>query len=183
MGKRSDLDKIPKDYYPTTDVDAVTPLLPYIRGKTYAEPFYGDGDLEDLLMGAKSGPDDPWATCKWRSDIRNTVLTSKVMPATDVLEYDLRDCDLIISNPPFTRSVLLPCIDHLSKLKPTWLLLPSDMMHNKYMTPYMKKCELILSVGRLCWFPVSGKKVKGVDNYCWYKFVDYECDTIFKGRL
>jgi len=24
---------------------------------------------------------------------------------------------------------------------------------------------------------------KGVDNYAWYKFVDYECDTVFKGRL
>ena len=94
MGKRSDLEKIPKDYYPTTDPDAVTPLIPYIRGKTYGEPFYGEGNLEDLLMDV--------ATCKWRSDIRKTVLTSKVMPATDVLEHDLRDCDLIISNPPFT---------------------------------------------------------------------------------
>jgi len=175
MGKRSDLEKIPKDWYPTIDPDAVTPLLPYIRGKTFGEPFYGDGDLEDLLMDV--------ATCKWRSDIRETVLSSKVMPATDVLEYDLRDCDLIISNPPFTRSVLLPCIDHLITLKPTWLLLPADSMHVQYMGPYMKRCELVLSIGRLCWFPVKGKKVKGYDNYCWYKFVDYECDTIFKGRL
>jgi len=178
MGKREEVKKpkVDKDFYATIDPDAVTPLLPYIRGSTYAEPFYGDGDLEDLLMDV--------ATCKWRSDIRETVLSSKVMPATDVIEYDLRDCDLIISNPPFTRSVLLPCIDHLITLKPTWLLLPADMLHNKYMTFYMKKCELVLSIGRLCWFlDERGKKTKGVDNYCWYKFVDYECDTIFKGRL
>ena len=178
MGKREEVKKpkVDKDFYATIDPDAVTPLIPYVRGKTFGETFYGDGDLEDLLMDT--------ATCKWRSDIRETVLSSKVMPATDVTAYDLRDCDLIISNPPFTRSVLLPCIDHLITLKPTWLLLPSDMLHNKYMTPYMKKCELVLSVGRLCWFlDDNGKKIKGVDNYMWAKFVDYECDTIFKGRL
>ena len=176
MGKRSDLEKIPKDYYPTTDPDAVTPLIPYIRGCTYAEPFYGNGDLEDLLMDA--------ATCMWRSDIRDTVLVCTVKPATEVTESNLFGIDCIISNPPFTKSVLLPCIEHLSKLRPTWLLLPADMLHNKYMAPYMKKCELVLSVGRLYWFPNDqGKMVKGVDNYCWYKFVDYETDTIFKGRL
>ena len=176
MGKREEVKKpkVARDFYATVDSDAVTPLVDYIRGKTYAEPFYGEGDLEDLLMDV--------ATCKWRSDIRETVVPSKVMPATDLTPYDLRDVDCIISNPPFTRDVLLPCIDHLVKLKPTWLLLPADMMHNKYTIPYMEKCELVLSVGRLCWFPVNGKKVKGVDNYCWFKFVDYKCDTVFKGR-
>lgn len=174
MSKRSNFEKVPKDFYATTDADAVAPLVPFIRGLTYAEPFYGDGDLEDLLMDV--------ATCTWRSDIRETVFSSQVMPATELTPYDVKDCDYIISNPPFTRSVLLPCIDHLVKLKPTWLLLPADMMHNKYMTPHMEKCELVLSVGRLCWFLVNGKRVKGVDNYAWFKFVDYKCDTVFKGR-
>jgi len=178
MGKREEVKKPKKDrdFYATIDPDAVTPLIPYIRGCTYAEPFYGNGDLEDLLMDA--------ATCGWRSDIRNTTGSSFVMDALRLDKFDLTFCDTIISNPPFTKGVLLPCIEHLSKLRPTWLLLPADMLHNKYMTPYMKKCELVLSVGRLCWFPDDqGKMVKGVDNYCWYKFIDYECDTIFKGRL
>ena len=73
MGKRSDFEKVPKDFYPTTDTRAVEPLVPFIRGKTYAEPCYGDGDLEDLLMDV--------ATCKWRSDVRETVGSSKVMDA------------------------------------------------------------------------------------------------------
>ena len=178
MGKREEVKKpkVDKDFYATIDPDAVTPLIPYIRGCTYAEPFYGNGDLEDLLMDA--------ATCGWRSDIRNTTGSSFVMDALRLDKFDLTLCDTIISNPPFTKSVLLPCIEHLSKLKPTWLLLPADMLHNKYMTPYMKKCELVLSVGRLCWFPNDqGKMVKGVDNYCWYKFVDYDTNTTFKGRL
>ena len=178
MGKREEVKKpkVDKDFYRTIDPDAVTPLIPYVRGKTFGEPFYGNGDLEDLLMDA--------ATCKWRSDIRDTVLICTVKPATEVTKSNLVGVDYIISNPPFTKSVLLPCIEHLSKLRPTWLLLPADMLHNKYMTPYMKKCELVLSVGRLCWFPNDqGKMVKGVDNYCWYKFVDYDTNTTFKGRL
>ena len=177
MGKREEVKKPKKDrdFYATIDPDAVTPLIPYIRGCTYAEPFYGNGDLEDLLMDA--------ATCGWRSDIRNTTGSSFVMDALRLDKFDLTFCDTIISNPPFTKGVLLPCIEHLSKLRPTWLLLPADMLHNKYMTPYMKKCELVLSVGRLCWFPVNGKKVKGVDNFIWAKFVSYETPTTFVGRL
>ena len=176
MGKREEIKK-PKsarDFYATIDPDAVTPLLDHVFGDTYAEPFYGNGDLEDLLMDV--------AVCKWRSDVRDTVGSSKVMPATEVSKKDLSECDIIISNPPFTRGVLLPCIDHLTSLLPTWLLLPADIMHNKYMSPYMEKCELVLSVGRLCWFPVDNKMVKGVDNYAWYKFVDHKCNTVFKGR-
>jgi len=178
MGKREEVKKPKKDrdFYATIDPDAVTPLIPYIRGCTYAEPFYGNGDLEGLLMDA--------ATCDWRSDIREVGGSSAIMSADQLHSCHLDGVDYIISNPPFTKSVLLPCIEHLSKLRPTWLLLPADMLHNKYMTPYMKKCELVLSVGRLCWFPNDqGKMVKGVDNYCWYKFVDYETGTIFKGRL
>jgi hypothetical protein len=178
MGKREEVKKPKKDrdFYATIDTDAVTPLLPYIRGCSYAEPFYGNGDLEDLLMDV--------AICSWRSDIRETVRSSAVMPAQKLHSCHTTTCDMIISNPPFTKSVLLPCIDHLSKLLPTWLLLPADMLHNKYMTPYMKKCSMVLSVGRLCWFPSDeGKMIKGVDNYCWYKFVDYDTETVFKGRL
>jgi len=65
MGKRSSFDKIPKDFYNTTDPNAIPPnLAKFIRGMAYAEPCYGEGDLEDLLMDI--------AVCRWRSDIRDT---------------------------------------------------------------------------------------------------------------
>ena len=176
MSKRSgNFEKIPKDFYPTTDPNAVAPLVPFIRCKTYAEPFYGEGDLEDLLMDA--------ATCRWRSDIRETVVASKVMPATDILKYDLWDCDVIISNPPFTKDVLLPCIDHLISLKPMWLLLPADMMHNKYFAPHMRMCSKVVSVGRIKWF--KGSKSCSTDNFAWYywkQHADEETQTIFYSR-
>jgi len=175
MSKRNDsFEKVPKDFYPTTDPNAVEPLVPFIRGKTYAEPFYGEGDLEDLLMDV--------ANCMWRSDIRETVVPSKVMPATDLTPYDLRNVDCIISNPPFTKDVLLPCIDHLINLKPTWLLLPADMMHNRYFSPYMRMCSKVVSIGRVKWFKDS--KACSTDNFSWYYWVDNSpTDTIFYGRV
>jgi hypothetical protein len=57
-----------------------------IRGKTYAEVCYGDGDLEDQLMDV--------ATCKWRSDIRETVGCSKVLDALDITKEDLKGIDM-----------------------------------------------------------------------------------------
>jgi hypothetical protein len=173
MSKRSTFEKIPKDFYPTTDPNAVAPLIPFIRGKTYAEPFYGSGDLEDLLMDA--------ATCMWRSDIRPTGFHTRTMDALEITEEQVISCDLIISNPPFTKDVLLPCIDHLITLKPAWLLLPADMMHNRYFGPYMDMCDTVVSVGRVKWFPDS--KHTSTDNFSWYCWHnDRIAITTFIGR-
>jgi hypothetical protein len=79
-----------------------------IRGKTYAEVCYGDGDLEDQLMDV--------ATCKWRSDIRETVGCSQVKDAVDITKQDLEGIDTIITNPPYEWSMLQPMLDHLPKL-------------------------------------------------------------------
>lgn len=146
MSKRNQsFERVSRDYYPTIDPKAIPPnLLKHIRGKTYAEPFYGEGDMEDLLMDV--------ATCKWRSDIRETVGCSSVRDALTLTSSDLEGCDLVVSNPPYQKDVLLPLLDHLVSLKPTWLLLPSDLMFNGYMAPYMKQCERVVGVGRLFWF-------------------------------
>jgi len=159
MSKRSSLEKIPKDFYPTTDPKAIPPkLVEFIRGKSYASPCYGNGDLEDLLVDV--------ATCRWRSDIRETVGSSKVLDALCLSKEDIARCDMILENPPFTKSVLLPMIDHFVSLKPTWLLLPADMMHNVYFKEYVDKCTRIVSVGRLKWFKDSPHT--STDNFAWY---------------
>ena len=55
MGKRSDFERIPRDYYPTP-YEAVLPLIPHLPQKpfSYAEPCAGDGALvnhiETLVM-------------------------------------------------------------------------------------------------------------------------------------
>jgi hypothetical protein len=160
MSKRSSFEKIPKDFYATTDPKAIPPnLVKFIRGMTYAEPCYGEGDLEDLLMDV--------AVCRWRSDIRDTGCC-KLWDATCLSEHELGHCDVIITNPPFSRSVLLPMIDHFTSLKPTWLLLPAGYMHNRYFAPYMRKCSLVVSIGRLKWFKDS--KHTSTDDFAWYYF-------------
>lgn len=175
MSKRSDFERVPKDFYATVDPKAIPErFVQEVRGKTYCEPCYGEGDLEDLLMDV--------ATCKWRSDIRATVGSSKVMDALDLDWCDIADCDLIITNPPYKKDLLLPLIDHFASLKPTWLLLPADMMHNKYFAPYMETCSKAVSIGRLCWFPKEGKRVASTDNFCWYLFGNKTTKTTFYGR-
>lgn len=176
MSKRSNFPKVEKDFYPTIDPNAIPQrLVDEIRGKTYAEPCYGDGDLEDLLMDV--------AVCRWRSDIRQTVGSSKLWDAMTLSEHELERCDLIITNPPFTKSVLLPMIDKFMALRPTWLLLPADMMHNKYFAPYMDKCTKVISVGRLKW--IKDSPHTSTDNFCWYyweKCGNMESSTEFYGR-
>ena len=175
MSKRSGFEKVPKDFYPTTDPKAVpTKLVKFIRGKSYAEPCYGEGDLEDLLMDV--------ATCRWRSDIRETVGSSKVMDALCLSKEDIARCDYIVTNPPFSRGVLLPLIDHFVSLKPTWLLLPADYMHNRYFSDYMSRCRKVVSVGRLKWFKDS--KHTSTDNFMWayWEKDANETETIFYGR-
>jgi len=172
--------KSPRDYYATIDPDAVKPLLPYVDIQTYIEPCAGAGDLIKLLSKTAICADAYDIDPQTDSIIQRNCLT--------LTENDCIGVDLIITNPPFTRDILLPMIDHLSSLRPTWLLLPADMMHNHYMKPHLEYCDLILSIGRLCWFKdKDGKMVKGVDNYCWYMFDQSEGyepqETVFKGRI
>ena len=165
MSKRSSFPKVPKDFYPTIDPRAGGKILPHIKGLKYAEPFYGEGDLEDQLVGK--------CQCVWRSDIREVKCTSqyaRVCDALDLTEEDLSEADCIISNPPYTWKVLQPLIDHLVPLKPCWFLLPMDMLSNKYMAPYGKGwLQKVVPVGRLYWLE---NKVRGTDNYGWFFFED-----------
>ena len=172
MGKRQqNFEKKSRDYYPTIDPDAVKPLIPFIRGLRVAEPCAGNGDLSMLL--------EPDCKVVWESDLDPQSKHILQKNAIFLHSGDLQDCDVIISNPPFTWKLLQPLLDHLPTLLPTWLLLPSDAAHNKRMGPYMKRCRSFVSVGRLYWVE---NKIKGVDNYAWFEFVDKEVETKFYGR-
>ena len=53
MGKRSTLERIPRDFYPTP-LKAVLSLIPHLRGvRTFAEPCCGDGALVRHLESFK----------------------------------------------------------------------------------------------------------------------------------
>jgi len=175
LGKRDNnkFERVSKDLYPTIDPGCLVPeFINRVRGKTYAEPCWGAGDLEDLLMEV--------ATCKWRSDVEPQVENIPVKDASTLTKDDLQGCDLIITNPPYQWPMLKPLLDTLPKVKPTWLLLPGDYMFNIRMGPYMKQCRTVVAIGRMYWQP---NKVKGVSNMAWYLFDPwYFGPTEFVGR-
>jgi len=146
MSKRSSFEKIPKGFYPTIDPKAIPPnFLKYVKGKTIAEPSYGGGDLWDLLK-------PQGVFCGWKSDLRD-VEGAYHLDGLKLTGQDIEKCDVICTNPDFSKDVLLPLIDHWTSLgKPVWLLLPADYLHNGYFKPYMERCSNVVSIGRLFWF-------------------------------
>lgn len=153
MGKRSDFERRPNDAYPTPRA-AVPFLIPFLSGvSTYAEPCAGDGQLIGHL--AEFG-----LTCGFRNDIEGGL---------DALEiWSFGEVDAIITNPPWTRKLLHPMIEHFQQYCPTWLLFDSDWAFTKQAARYLQTCSHIVSVGRLKWIPDS--PYSGKDNCAWFCF-------------
>lgn len=171
MGKRSAFERNPRDFYPTPP-EAVAPLLPHLDPRShFVEPCAGNLALVDVLV--KHGlacvgcydiePQDEWV--------------SKADALTERPTYPF---DYFITNPPWSRDILHPLIDHLTSMASAWLLLDADWMHTKQAAPYLKKCGLIVSVGRVKWIP--GSKMTGKDNCAWYLFYEGAEETQFIGR-
>ena len=171
MGKRSDFERKPRDFYPTPFA-AVEPLISHLPRKfRFSEPCAGDGQLCRHLEYFGG-------LCMWASDIEPQLAGIAKNDFTEIREWHCIDSDFIITNPPWDRSVLHPMIDHFSLLRPTWLLFDADWPHTKQSSDYMKKCSKIVSVGRIKWFG----NMTGKDNCAWYLFENKEMETKFYGR-
>lgn len=160
MGKRSDFDRVERDFYPTP-MKAVLPLLPHLEPESwFIEPCAGDGRLIDHLQahGHK---------CTWGVDIEPVWPIQRVGDAT-TMKYNLDANDYFITNPPWDRKILHPIIENLSNQLPTWLLFDADWMHTKQATSYLPRLEKVVSIGRVKW--IEGSKSVGKDNCCWYLF-------------
>lgn len=174
MGKRSDFDRIERDFYPTPEA-AVEPLLRHLHGsEIFVEPCAGDGALIRHLE--KAG-----LVCAAAFDLEPQ--SSIVLPG-DALRLTRRDCgeaDYIITNPPWDREVLHPMIDTFRNILPTWLLFDADWMHTKQAAAHLAFCSKIVSIGRVKWFPETN--MTGKDNCAWYLFLPVQVEeTIFYGR-
>jgi hypothetical protein len=158
MGKRSNFERVERDFYPTPR-EAVFPLLPHLEpGTVFAEPCAGDGALVQHLESFGH-------RCVWASDIEpksSTVFTHDVFQHTDT------EASHFITNPPWARSILHPLIEHLSSMRPSWLLFDADWMHTKQSATLIKRCSKIVSIGRVKWIPDS--KMTGKDNCVWHLF-------------
>ena len=172
MGKRSDFERVPRDFYPTP-IEAVRPLVPHLPDKgLFGEPCAGDGRLirhiEELtgMLGY------------WMTDIEPM---ADFVGDGDATTDKIVGCDVVITNPPWNRKILHPIIENLSDQLPTWLLFDADWIHTKQSVPYLTRLKKVVSIGRVKW--IEGSKSVGKDNCCWYLFSKQRTDNIkFYGR-
>jgi len=173
MAKRSNFDRIPRDFYPTPEA-AVLPLLPHLQPNTrFAEPCCGNMALADHLE--KHGH-----SCYWASDIEER--STRQMAVIDALELTMPiiNAGMVICNTPWDRKILHPMIDHFRNLAPSWLLFDAGWAYTRQSSELMKYCKKIVAVGRVKWIPDS--KMSGKDDCAWYYFVKDETVTQFIGR-
>ena len=172
MGKRSDFERKTMDYYPTP-LEAVQPLLKhFFSGAHFCEPCAGEG----VLIGHLE-----MAGFKCVSAFDAAVGPYRRHDASWITEEDLNGADVIITNPPWDRAPLHQIIERCARLRPTWLLFDADWMHTKQAVPFLTRCDRIVSVGRVKWFPET--KMVGKDNCAWYLFLPEDVEeTVFYGR-
>lgn len=175
MGKRSNFERKPRDFYPTPP-EAVAPLIPHLNfGDMFCEPCAGDLALVRALEAEG-------LSCANAMDVAPRAPGVVQLDAlTDDLDCYIDNCEWIITNPPWSRDVLHPMIEHFSRLAPTWLLFDADWMHTKQSAPFMPMLRKVVSDGRLRWIP--GSKMTGKDNCAWYLFDRHGAgETVFVGR-
>jgi hypothetical protein len=159
MGKRSDYKRREMDFYATPNKVAQK-LFPHLPPNTiYCEPCAGEGDLIGSLLeaghhciAAYDAVIGPW----------------KKIDAVWLMEDDLCGAEMIITNPPWDRTVLHQIIERCASLRPTWLLFDADWMHTKQAKPHLEICHKIVAVGRVKW--IADSPTVGKDNCCWYLF-------------
>ena len=158
MGKRSDFERKPMDFY-STPHEAVLPLLAHLQaGTSFCEPCAGQGHLIAHLE--RHGHR---CVASYDADASSPY---QHHDASFLTPADLNGATHIITNPPWGRPVLHQIIERGSTLCETWLLFDADWMFTKQARPYLGRCHKIVNVGRVRWF---GNTV-GKDNCCWYMF-------------
>ena len=176
MGKRSNFERVERDYYPTP-IEAVIPLMPHLpESFTFAEPCAGDCRLAmhiDTLTNSNAIP-------TLLSDIEPQDEGVEKIDAFDVVIPG--NTDFIITNPPWDRKLLHPMIDKFANIRPTWLLFDSGWMFTKQAKEYLPICEKIVTIGRVKW--IEDSKGAGKDDSCWYLFdARHEGTTKFYGKI
>jgi hypothetical protein len=174
MGKRSDRPRLPRDFYPTPQ-KAVEPLIPHLWDiEWYVEPCAGNGALVEAICNLE-GPNFEWA-----GDLEPMKDGIEEHDAREGLPY-LKYANAIITNPPHKKDVLFPLLDiWLESCKIVWLLLNADVAHKISFAKYMAKCEKVVSIGRVKWFPESN--AASLENFAWYRFGHSGQPTQFVGR-
>jgi hypothetical protein len=160
MAKRSNFERIERDYYRTFDPRALKPLWGHLNHEThFIEPMAGDGILRDQLT-AKGH------VCLQAYDIEPQ---GAGIEQRDALKYKPAHHGFtFITNPPWRRDILHPAIIHLSDMAPTWMIFDSDWAFTNQAAPFMRRLRRIVAVGRVRW--IEGTTEDGKDNAAWFLF-------------
>lgn len=160
MGKRSEFERIEKDYYRTFDPRAFRKLSTHLQRNTrFIEPTAGDGVLLDQIVQAGHVCLQAYDLEPKRADIERR----------DALTYTPEHHNFyFITNPPWTREILHPLINHLSDIAPTWLLFDADWPFTGQSQAFKRRLRRIVPVGRLIW--IEGTTMQGKDSCAWYLF-------------
>lgn len=163
LGKRSEFERVERDYYRTFDLKAGATLKPFIEEyATYFEPFAGAGDLVNQI---------DFADCVYKTDIEPQ---SGDIDTFDAFDYnksmlEWRQVDYLISNPPWSREIFHRALDHFVPMIDVWFLMSSNWKHNKSSAPYVSKWLVdIVPVGRMKW--IENSPHSGKDDCDWLKF-------------
>ncbi len=162
MGKRSNFVKLDKDKYYTFDPKAGNALKPFFRGYRIKaiEPFAGAGDLTNQI---------DWADWVAKTDIEPSHESVSQRDAFDYKSSDFEGVDFVITNPPWTRNILHPSIEHFANLVPTWMLLDANWAWTAQAAKYIERyCTDIVTIGRLKWIPDTN--MTGKDDCAWFCF-------------
>jgi hypothetical protein len=157
MGRRSGFPRRKHDDYDTLDNKAIIRLVPILRHegiRSFAEPCAGNGFLVRHLEAEGF-------VCSYAGDIRT---------GEDALaEESFGDADAIVSNPPWTRNLLHPLIEHFMACgKIAWLLFDANWAWTQQSAGLLDRCSDILPTHRLRWIP--GTRDSAKDDSCWYRF-------------
>ena len=173
MGKRSNFERNPRDFY-ATPYSAVLSLLPHLPLQTkFIEPCAGDGRLVRHIESSGGHK------CVYACDIEPQ---APGIDTQDVLlsAFKLPPCQMVITNPVWRRPALHAMIEKFRKHAPTWLLIDAGWMFTKQAKEHLPFCSKIVTVGRVIW--IEGTKQSGMEDCAWYQFGKEEAQTIFIGK-
>lgn len=166
MGKYSDYERKPRDFY-QTPFEAVKPLVPHLpENFTFVEPCAGNSALTNHIEQLTNG------VCLAEYDLEPQNEDISQLDARDLTEKHLYGCDYIITNPPWTRAkkdgyLLHHLIEVCSDLRPTFFLADSNWANTVQASELLKtRCVKIIAIGRVKWFGNQS----GKEDASWYLF-------------